>query len=57
MTCRLSSLEGGGTRLELSQGDFARVHDGARRFADASADPAPLLRKMKAVAEAAGLAR
>lgn len=51
MTCALEPL-GAGTRLALSQGDFARVQDGQKRFADASRDDG-FLAKLKAVAEAA----
>jgi len=51
MTCALAPL-GAGTRLSLSQGDFAKVQDGEKRFADASRDDG-FLAKLKAVAESA----
>ncbi len=50
MTCTLTPRPGG-TRLELTQGDFATVDQGAKRFADAKQGGSDILEKMKAVAE------
>ena len=41
----------GGCRLELSQGDFSTVQNGAARFADAQKGGHETLDKMKSVAE------
>jgi uncharacterized protein YndB with AHSA1/START domain len=52
MTCRLTPLPGGVTRLELAQGDFSQVQNGAARYADAIKGGGDgLLEKMKQVAE------
>ena len=51
MTCALAPL-GAGTRLSLSQGDFAKAENGQKRFEDSSRDDGFLV-KLKAVAEAA----
>ena len=51
MTCRLTVISPTITRLELSQGDFAKVENGPARFADASQGGNGLLEKMKQVAE------
>jgi uncharacterized protein YndB with AHSA1/START domain len=50
LTARLTP-RGGGTLLELSQGDFAKVEGGERRFRDASQGSDGLLEKLKRVAE------
>ena len=50
MTCRLTVLATG-TRLELAQGDFAKVENGPARYADATKGGDGLLEKMKQVAE------
>ena len=49
MSCKLTP-RGAGTFLELSQGDFATVENGAKRFDDAST-PSDFLQKLKATAE------
>jgi uncharacterized protein YndB with AHSA1/START domain len=41
----------GGTRLEVTQGDFARVADGAERFGHANDGWAIVLQKIKALSE------
>lgn len=51
MTCRLTPMPGGLTRLEFRQGDFAKVEQGERRFAD-SQGGGQILVKLKAIAEA-----
>jgi uncharacterized protein YndB with AHSA1/START domain len=51
VTCLLQPAENGGTRLDWSQGDFARVPAGERRFADASQGGDSVLRALKTVAE------
>ena len=50
MTCRLTPMATG-TRLELAQGDFAKVENGQARYADATKGGDGLLEKMKQVAE------
>lgn len=51
MTCRLTPLSAAVTRLELRQGDFSQVQNGAARYADAMKGGDGLLLKMKALAE------
>lgn len=51
MTCRLTPLPGGKTRLDLAQGDFAKVEQGQQRYADAVNGGNGLLAKMQEVAE------
>ena len=51
MTCQLSVISPTLTRLDLSQGDFSQVQNGAARYADAMKGGDGLLLKMKALAE------
>lgn len=51
MTCRLTPLSPTVTRLELSQGDFSQVQNGAARYADAMKGGDGLLLKLKQLAE------
>jgi uncharacterized protein YndB with AHSA1/START domain len=53
MTCRLTALPGGLTRLELRQGDFSKVEQGEKRFRDSQQGGPEILDKMKAIAERA----
>ncbi len=50
--CVLTALPAGGTRLDWSQGDFAKVQNGEARFADASKGGDGVLTQLKALAEA-----
>lgn len=50
MRCVLTP-SGGGTRLELSQGDFAQVANGAARFEDAKKGSEGFLGRLKEVCE------
>ena len=51
LTCRLTP-NGGGTRLAIEQGDYARVSDGKKRYHETVAGWSDVMRKLKAVAEA-----
>lgn len=50
VTCRLTPA-GGKTRLEITQGDYARVTDGKKRYDDTVSGWGAVLQQMKAVAE------
>jgi hypothetical protein len=50
VTCRLMPV-GDKTRLEITQGDYARVSDGQKRYDDTVAGWGAVLQQMKSVAE------
>lgn len=52
MSCRLTPLPGGVTRLDLRQGDFSKVEQGEKRFRDSQQGGGQILHQMKAIAEA-----
>jgi uncharacterized protein YndB with AHSA1/START domain len=51
VTCRLTPV-GDKTRLEITQGDYARVSDGKKRYDDTLSGWSAVLQQMKSVAEA-----
>jgi uncharacterized protein YndB with AHSA1/START domain len=50
VTCRLTPV-GDKTRLEITQGDYARVSDGKKRYDDTVSGWSSVLQQMKSVAE------
>jgi uncharacterized protein YndB with AHSA1/START domain len=50
VTCRLTTVDGK-TRLEITQGDYARVADGKKRYDDTVSGWPSVLQQMKALAE------
>jgi len=57
VTHRLTPLPGGRTRLDVTQGDFAGVDDGAKRHREAEANWRSTAERLKAVAEEGDVAQ
>ncbi len=54
VTCELKERGGDGTHLEFTQGDYAKVADGERRYKDSSGGGDAILQGIKKLAEAQG---